>query len=68
MPAGQAQPHVARPWARLLLLIVVIVALWVPFYNRARPMLAGIPFFYWFQLLWVAVSAFVTGLVYRLER
>jgi hypothetical protein len=40
------------------------VILWPPFYNRANPRLIGIPFFYWFQLLWVLVSAVTTAVVY----
>jgi len=41
----------------LLLLVPCIVALWAPLYNTTAPSLAGIPFFYWFQLLLVPVSA-----------
>ena len=40
-------------WSRILLLIPFVAVLWVPFYNRAEPSLAGFPFFYWYQLLWV---------------
>ena len=36
--------------------------------NSAEPMVAGIPFFYWYQLLWIAISAAMIGIVYRLER
>ena len=41
----------------LLLLIPCVVALWVPLFNSVGPELFGIPFFYWFQLLLVPVSA-----------
>jgi hypothetical protein len=41
--------------------------LWVGFYNRAEPSLAGIPFFYWFQLLWIPVGALLLWPVYRAE-
>jgi Protein of unknown function (DUF3311) len=51
------------PWY-LLLLIQFIPALAVPFYNRVDPIMAGIPFFYWFQLALVLVSALVTAFVY----
>jgi hypothetical protein len=50
----------------VLFLIVALVALWVPFYNRTAPSIAGIPFFYWFQVAWILVSAVATGLAYRL--
>ncbi|HEX4172624.1 MAG TPA: DUF3311 domain-containing protein [Acetobacteraceae bacterium] len=59
----------ARPvaWARLLLLIPFVVVLWVPFYNSVEPTWGGVPFFYWYQLLWIVVSAVIIGFVYRLE-
>lgn len=49
-----------------LLLIPVIGSLWVPFYNSAEPSWGGFPFFYWFQLVWVVVSAVITAAVYFL--
>ncbi|MDN5849737.1 MAG: DUF3311 domain-containing protein [Nitrococcus sp.] len=49
----------------LALLGVVVLALWVPLYNRLEPLLAGIPFFYWFQFLLVVIAALITGLAYR---
>ncbi len=49
---------------RLLLLIPFIGLLWVPFYNFREPALFGFPFFYWYQLSFVPVSAFLTYLVY----
>jgi hypothetical protein len=42
--------------------------LWVPFYNRRDPVLAGFPFFYWYQFAWIAVSAALTALVYFATR
>jgi hypothetical protein len=42
---------------RLLLLVPFIVLIDAGFYNRAEPALAGIPFFYWYQLLWVPLGA-----------
>ncbi len=41
----------------LLLLIPCVVALWVPLYNFEAPALFGVPFFYWFQLLMIPLSA-----------
>ncbi len=41
----------------LLLLVPCLIALWVPLYNSPTPPLFGIPFFYWFQLLLIPVSA-----------
>jgi hypothetical protein len=51
-------------WWYLLFVVQFAVALWPPLYNRAEPYLFGIPFFYWFQLLWVIVSAVFTAIVY----
>ncbi|MGH8371450.1 MAG: DUF3311 domain-containing protein [Gammaproteobacteria bacterium] len=47
-----------------MLLIPFIGALWVPFYNRIDPMLFGIPFFYWFQFVWIIVTAAITAAAY----
>jgi hypothetical protein len=48
-----------------MILLVCLVALWVPLYNRVDPKLAGIPFFYWFQFGWIGISALVTTLAYK---
>lgn len=53
-----------RSWLLLLLLIPFFVMLWPPFYNFKDPTLFGIPFFYWFQLLWVIITAIITAIVY----
>jgi hypothetical protein len=53
-----------RSWLLLLLLIPFIAMLWPPFYNFREPALFGIPFFYWFQLLWVLITAIITAFVY----
>ncbi|HXT81484.1 MAG TPA: DUF3311 domain-containing protein [Acetobacteraceae bacterium] len=55
-------------WARLLLLVPFIAVLWVSSYNSTDPMIAGIPFFYWYQLLWVLIGAAIAALVYLVER
>jgi hypothetical protein len=48
----------------LLLIIPFLATLWPPFYATATPTLAGIPFFYWYQFLWVLISAVLTAVVY----
>jgi hypothetical protein len=55
-------------YMRALLLLPVVCVLWVPFYDSTEPSLIGIPFFYWYQLFWVALSAILTGVVYLAER
>ena len=49
----------------VLLLLPFIGLLWVPFYNYAKPSLFGFPFFYWYQLAWVPITALLTWIVYR---
>jgi hypothetical protein len=68
MPTGPggASPA-ARTFVYALFAAIVIVTLWVPFYNRIEPAWLGIPFFYWFQVLWVAVTAVATVLAYALK-
>ena len=58
-----------RRWRRiyLLLLVPVVATLWVPIYNRAEPSFAGIPFFYWYQLVWVPLAALILFIVYRAD-
>jgi hypothetical protein len=57
-----------RRAAYLLLLIPFIALLWVPFYATATPTVAGMPFFYWYQFLWILISTALTGIVYALTR
>lgn len=56
----------SRRWLLIFLIIPFIVMLWPPFYNYVDPKLFDIPFFYWFQLLWVILTALITALVYLL--
>ncbi|WP_459713269.1 DUF3311 domain-containing protein [Paraburkholderia sp. 2C] len=46
------------------MLLPWIAMIWVPSYNRIEPQLFEFPFFYWYQLLWVLISAVITALVY----
>lgn len=52
----------------LLLLAPYIAMLWVPSYNRIEPAWLGIPYFYWYQLLWVPLSALAIGVCYLATR
>jgi hypothetical protein len=67
MASPKARSRFARYWPRFLLVIPLLLILWVPFYNRIEPTLAGIPFFYWYQLASILVGAFVVLIVYLLE-
>jgi biotin transporter BioY len=57
----------ARVFVYGLFFVILIGALWVPFYNRLEPSWHGIPFFYWFQIGWIAVTAVATVVAYRLK-
>jgi hypothetical protein len=57
------EQRASRHWYWLL--VVPMVGLLIPpIYNHADPTLIGIPFFYWYQLLWVPLSVAVTAIVY----
>lgn len=55
-------------WIYLLFLLPYAAMLWVPSYNRVEPTLFGFPFFYWYQLLWVPLSALLIGIAYLVTR
>lgn len=50
----------------VLLVAAVVVPLLVWTYAKADPHLWGFPFFYWYQLLWVFISAILVSISYRL--
>ena len=50
----------------ILLLIAIVVPLFVPGYSFVEPRLAGIPFFYWYQMAWIPVTAALVGISYWL--
>ena len=56
-----------RAWYWLLL-APFIGTLWPPFYNHADPALFGLPFFYWYQLLWVILTSLLLGFVLLMTR
>ncbi|MFJ5775838.1 DUF3311 domain-containing protein [Streptomyces sp. NPDC093094] len=43
-----------------------VAMLWVGSYARTDPSLGGIPFFYWYQMAWVAISTALTMTAYKL--
>lgn len=61
------QASKSRKWLRWLLILPFIAVLWVPFYNSIEPSLGGIPFFYWYQLLWVLISSVLIFFIYLAE-
>jgi hypothetical protein len=60
----QRRPRRGWSWWYILLLLQLVAVLWPPFYNRVEPTLFDVPFFYWYQLAAVIVSAVLTAIVY----
>ena len=50
----------------ILLAIAIVLPLVVPIYARSEPALFGMPFFYWYQMLWVLVDAVILWICYRI--
>jgi len=46
----------------VFLLIPFVVYLSVPSYNMVDPKFYGLPFFYWYQTLWLVLSGILFGL------
>jgi hypothetical protein len=55
------------PWY-LALALPFVGTLWVPFFNTVEPELGSVPYFYWYQFLWIGISAALTGAVYFATR
>ncbi|GHH65147.1 hypothetical protein GCM10018775_85630 [Streptomyces umbrinus] len=43
-----------------------VAMLWVGSYAKVDPAFIGIPFFYWYQMLWVFISTALTMIAYKL--
>jgi hypothetical protein len=48
----------------VLLAVPTLAILIVPIYGSKAPELWGWPFFYWYQVVWVPLSAVFTGAAY----
>jgi len=65
---GVNKKHRGWSWWYLLFVVQYVAVLWPPFYNSAAPYWMGVPFFYWYQMLWVIISAIFTAAVYYATR
>jgi hypothetical protein len=64
-----SKPNSVRPLGPLqviLLAIPCIAVLIIPYFNVLEPSFYGIPFFYWWQLLWVPLSGVFIAIVYKM--
>ncbi len=66
-PPPPPKPRRTWPWY-LLLAPPYVGMLWVPFYNRIEPRAGSVPFFYWYQFVWIGISAVLTAVVYFATR
>jgi uncharacterized protein DUF3311 len=51
-----------------LLLLPFLALLYPPLYAHLTPRIFGIPFFYWYQGVWLVITAAITTFVYRRTR
>lgn len=58
----------ARALAAVCLFIPFVAMLWVGSYDSVEPTFIGIPFFYWYQMLWVPLATVLTVIAYVLVR
>ena len=65
---GAADVPSIKPSAWNLLLLVPLLMLLTPVFNQDPPRLFGLPFFYWYQFVWVPVGVVCVGLVFRMTR
>ena len=52
--------------AFILLGATLVALLWLPSYAHITPTLDGIPFFYWYSVLWLVINAISQIVAYRL--
>jgi hypothetical protein len=50
----------------VLLALGIVLPLLVPVYARTEPTLIGLPFFYWYQMLWVVLEAVLLAISYEI--
>ncbi|OLZ67122.1 hypothetical protein AV521_24975 [Streptomyces sp. IMTB 2501] len=65
----EVRPPVVTPVRVIIALCLVApfaAMLWVGSYAKKDPAFIGIPFFYWYQMLWVLISTALTMTAYKL--
>ena len=65
---GPAKSTAVKVTVTIMLTVAIIGALWVPIYARTQPELRDFPFFYWYQLILVPVTAILCWFSYLLLR
>lgn len=54
-----------RAVAAACIIAPFVAMLWIPSYNKTNPKLLGFPFFYWYQLLWVVITAILMVIAFQ---
>ncbi|MFF4018198.1 DUF3311 domain-containing protein [Streptomyces sp. NPDC001843] len=65
------RPAVVTPLRAVIAVCLIapfVALLWVGSYTKADPAFIGIPFFYWYQMLWVLISTVLTMTAHQLWR
>ncbi|MCX4971527.1 MULTISPECIES: DUF3311 domain-containing protein [unclassified Streptomyces] len=65
----EVKPPVVTPVRAVIALCLLapfVTMLWVGSYAKTDPTFIGIPFFYWYQMLWVLISTALTMTAYKL--
>jgi len=57
-----------RVVAAVCIVVPIIAVLWVPWFNRLTPEVLGFPFFYWYQLVWVLLTAVAMTVAFHAVR
>ena len=65
-PARSGKSPVTWGAVTVLLAVAILGTLWVPLYARYTPELGPFPFFYWYQFIWVPLSAVILWICYLL--
>lgn len=65
-PPRVAEAPGAYVVSALLLAAAFVALLWVPSYAHLTPSLGGIPFFYWYSVLWLIINAACQFVAYLL--
>ena len=66
--ASPAKSPAIKAAVAIMLAVAVIGALWVTIYAHIEPKLGAFPFFYWYQLILVPVTAILCWISYLLLR
>ncbi|MCU1586008.1 MAG: hypothetical protein JWM49_2564 [Microbacteriaceae bacterium] len=61
--AARPAPYIV---SGILIVTGIVLPLLIPIYARLAPTLFGMPFFYWYQMLWVLIDSVLLWICYIL--